>query len=113
MLLYPIVATQVFRTTTSRKLLEAATVEEGAKGYVRGYLILLAESVTSALFGHALVYLGAGTLPAGIGTAVSFILMWLVAPRRGNLTSADTHFVAMGQRSLTAELTRPWGPIAL
>ena len=113
MLSYPIVATQVFRTITSRKLLEAMTVEDGAKAYVRGYLILLAEAVTPALFGHALVYLGAGTLPAVIGTAVSFILMWLVAPRRGNLTSIDTHFAAMGQRSLTAELTRPWGPITV
>jgi hypothetical protein len=104
---YPIAATLVFRRITSKKVLEETVVEDGAQVYVVGYLTLLGLAVTAALFGHALVYLGGGTVPAVIGTAVSFILMWSVAPRAGALASLDAHFVSMGGGSLTAELMRP------
>jgi hypothetical protein len=107
LLSYPIAATLVFQRITSKQLLEATTVRDGAKAYVVGHLILLGLALTAALFGHGLVYFGGGTPPAVIGTAVSLILMWPVAPRAEPLASHDAHFVSMGGSSLTFELMRP------
>jgi hypothetical protein len=108
MLVYGVVATVVFRTITRKKIVQAPTVAEAGISYVSGYLILLGLATSEALFGHALVYLGGGTAAAVVGTALSLPLLWLIAPRRDDIESLESHLVATnGGNSLTAELMRP------
>ena len=54
LLSYPIAATLVFRRITSNQLLEATSVQDGAKAYVVGHLILLGIALTGAGLTEAL-----------------------------------------------------------
>jgi hypothetical protein len=108
MFLYPVAASIYFVSVIRRRVVEADTIEQAAFASVSGYFSVLGLASTPALFGHSLVYIGGGTAAAVAGTAVTYVLLWLVASSRSSLLWLERRLAEDGRASsLTDQLMKP------